>query len=105
MDMSVQEAPVAQAPEPQSTEHPHIDRVPGFCGGEPKIRGSRIAVWVIANWHLQGLTEAEIVEMYPQLSKAQVFDALSYYYDHQNEVDEVRFQNSEVRWQAKLGSK
>ena len=88
---------------PQNTEHPHMDRVPGVCGGEPKVKETRIPVWIIAGWHCMGMSMDEIMVMYPQLNAAQVFDALSYYYDHKAEVDEVRYQNSEEYWQAELG--
>jgi len=80
---------------PQTTEHPHIERMPGVCGGEPKIKGTRIPVWIVAGWHALGQSVDDIVAMYPHLSAAQVHDALSYYYDHRAEVDAVRAQNAE----------
>lgn len=85
-------APVAT---PQATEHPHVERVPGVCGGEPKIKGTRIPVWIVAGWHVLGQSVDDIVALYPHLSAAQVHDALSYYYDHRAEVDAVRAQNKE----------
>ena len=30
------------------TEHPYVERVPGVCGGAPIIKGTRIAVRLIA---------------------------------------------------------
>jgi uncharacterized protein (DUF433 family) len=76
------------------TEHPHIERAPGVCGGEPKIKGTRIPVWIVAGWHVMGQSVDAIIAMYPHLSAAQVHDALSYYYDHRAEVDAVRAQNA-----------
>ena len=70
------------------TEHPHIVCVPGVCGGRPVIHGTRIAVWLVAGWFRQGYTPEEIQKMYPQLTLAQIHDALSYYYDHQAEIEE-----------------
>lgn len=96
-------AAARKLPTPQRTDHPHIDRVAGVCGGEPKIKGTGIAVWVIAGWHGMGMSVDEIVAIYPHLTAAQVHDALSYYYDHKAEIDEVRAQNTEEYWQAKLG--
>lgn len=102
--MAVQEREILQdAAPPQSLEHPHIDRVLGVAGGEPKIAGTGIAVWIIAGWHCMDMGLDEILVMYPHLTAAQVYDALSYYYDHKAEVDEVRFQNTEEYWQAKMG--
>ena len=91
-----------ETPTPQNTEHPHIDRVSGVCGGEPKIKGTRIPVWIIAGWESMGMNLDEITAMYPNIDAAQVHDALSYYYDHKAEIDEVRARNSEENWQAKL---
>lgn|GEM_PF-360409 len=69
------------------TEHPHITRIPGVRGGEPVIEGSTISVWIIAGLHLKGDTVEDMVGMYPRLSHAKIHDALSYYYDHQTEID------------------
>jgi uncharacterized protein (DUF433 family) len=90
---------------PERTEHPHIERVSGVCGGEPKIVGTRMAVWMIAEWCAQGASADEIAAMYPHLTAAQVHDALSYYYDHKEAIDAVRHENSEERWQPILGKK
>lgn len=68
------------------TEHPHIVKVPGVRGGRSVIAGTRIPVWLIAaNWE-EGCTPQEILEHHPQLAPAQLYDALSYYYDHAEEV-------------------
>lgn len=76
------------------TGHPYIVRVPGVCGGKPVIEGTRIAVWLIAGWFRQGYTPEKIHKMYPQLTLAQIHDALSYYYDHQAEIEkEIRENN------------
>lgn len=76
------------------TGHRYIVRVPGVCGGKPIIEGTRIAVWLIVGWFRQGYTPEEIHEMYPHLTLAQIHDALSYYYDHQGEIEkEIRENN------------
>lgn len=60
---------------------------PGVQGGEPCIRGTRIPVWVLAAIHKQGDTAEEILDAYPNLGAAQVYAALSYYYEHRAAVD------------------
>ena len=71
------------------TEHPHIERRPGVCGGSPVIEGTRIPVRLIVGFLKDGImTVEEIREAYPFLSLAQIYDALSYYHDHQAEIDE-----------------
>ena len=72
---------------PVKTDHPHIVRVPGVLGGEPVIVGTRIGVAFIARLLQAGEEPAEIIAAYPHLSPAAVYDAVSYYLDHQAEVD------------------
>lgn len=67
------------------TEHPHIVRLPGVCGGEPVIDGLRVAVRHVATLHREGEPLAVIAESLG-LSEAQVFHALSYFFDHQDEI-------------------
>jgi uncharacterized protein (DUF433 family) len=69
---------------------------PGVQGGSPCIQGTRVPVWVLASIHKQGDTPEEILELYPNLSAAQVYAALSYYYEHRAEIDaEIDAQNTE----------
>src|SRR5207249_4523713 len=91
-------------PKSQRTEHPHIDRVPGVCGGRPKIKGHRIPVWTIAGWNHMEMTVDQILDMYPQLTPGQIHDALSYYFDHREEIDRERAENSETAIQGGFSS-
>ncbi len=77
------------------TEHPHIERRPGVCGGSPVIEGTRIPVRLIVGFVKNGImTVEDIREAYPSLTLAQIYDALSYYHDHQAEIDEELRQNT-----------
>jgi uncharacterized protein (DUF433 family) len=67
--------------------HPHIERTDGVCGGRPVVRGSRITVKTLIGYHRMGYNLAEIMSGFAGLTAAQFYDALSYYYDHQAEVD------------------
>lgn len=40
---------------------------PGKRGGKPCIRGLRITVYDVLSWLAEGMTEAEILEDYPEL--------------------------------------
>jgi len=63
-------------------------KVEGVCGGDPIIEGTRIPVWAIVGWLRQGYSLQSIQEeIYPHLSLAQLHDAASYYYDHQDEIE------------------
>ncbi|HEY2414995.1 MAG TPA: DUF433 domain-containing protein [Pirellulaceae bacterium] len=68
------------------TEHPHIVRLEGVCGGEPVIDGLRVTVRHVATLHQQGESVAEISNAL-DVTEAQVFHALSYYSDHQDEIN------------------
>lgn len=68
------------------TDHPYIHKVPGVVGGEPVIKGTRIAVRHIAEWWRLGWTLDQMLEAYPHLRLAQVCDALGYFDDHKDEI-------------------
>lgn len=74
--------------DPQAmTDHPHITRTPGICGGRPVVRGTRIPVKVLVRYHQMGYTSTEILSGHAGLTPAQLYDALSYCYDHQAEIE------------------
>lgn len=66
----------------------HIAVALGTRRGKPRIVGRRITVADIALWHLrQARPVAEIAQEY-DLSYAQIYAALTYYYDHKAEIDQ-----------------
>lgn len=69
------------------TLHPYVTRDDSVCGGRPTIRGTRILVQTIVGYYKLGLTVDEILAGLPHLTAAQVFDTLSYYHDHQAEIE------------------
>ncbi|HEV2349408.1 MAG TPA: DUF433 domain-containing protein [Terriglobia bacterium] len=70
-----------------ATGHPYIVNDDQILGGEPIIRGTRTPVRaIVETWRL-GATAEEIPNALPHLTLAQVFDALSYYSDHQDEIN------------------
>jgi uncharacterized protein (DUF433 family) len=70
------------------TEHPYIVRKSGVCGGSPIIDGSRITVRLIAQLVKTGASAEEILASYPDLSLAQIHDAISFYFDHREEIEQ-----------------
>ena len=77
----------SRAPGKIRTDHPHIVRMQGVCGGRPVIEGTRISVKTIVGWVRMGMSSSEIEAQYPYISLAQVADALAYYEDHPEEID------------------
>ena len=86
------------------TEHPHIVRVEGVAGGQPVIAGTRISVVFIARQLAAGDTAEDIIASYPHLSPGAVYDAISYYYDHREEIDRYIADHSPEKVAEALGA-
>lgn len=72
---------------PVATEHLYIVTDDKILGAEPIVKGTRTPVRaVVETWRL-GVPAEEITNRLPHLTLAQVFDALSYYSDHQEEIN------------------
>jgi len=71
----------------QLTAHRYIVTDDRILSGEPIIRGTRTPVRGVVELWRQGLTPESIPSHLPHLTLAQVFDALSYYSDHQHEIN------------------
>jgi uncharacterized protein (DUF433 family) len=79
-------------------DHPYIVSDQDYCGGSPVIRGTKFPVRSVVNYVLrQGLSPEEIVEEFSHLTLAQIYDALSYYYDNKENIDRELLENSEER--------
>jgi uncharacterized protein (DUF433 family) len=62
--------------------------VEGVCGGQPVIKGTRLSVPHIAQMYKAGDTVDEILQAHPHVQAAAVYDAISYYLDHQQEIEQ-----------------
>jgi uncharacterized protein (DUF433 family) len=71
------------------TTHPYIVKIEGVRGGEPITRNGYVSVRTIVEQTRLGTTPEELVKGLPPLSLAEIYDALSYYYDHQEEIEEI----------------
>ena len=68
-------------------DHRNIEKVPGRCGGQPVVSGTRIRVATILTCYRQGMSIEEIVQQYSSLKPADVHDAIAYAYDHIVEIE------------------
>src|SRR6266849_8838713 len=69
------------------TSHPYIVKIEGVQGGEPIVRDGFVTVRTIAEQIRLGTTPEQLVKGYPPLTLAEIYDALSYYYDHTDEIE------------------
>jgi uncharacterized protein (DUF433 family) len=51
---------------------------PEICGGKPCIKGTRIWVTLVLDFLADGMTEAEVLAEYPQLTHEDVLAAIAY---------------------------
>ena len=72
-----------------SIDYPRITRLSGINSGEPTIKGSKIPVRIIAGYYQMGMSEAEIMQGFPQLEPADIFSALAFYFDNKSEMDDL----------------
>ena len=69
------------------TEHLYIVRDDRILSGEPMIKGTRTPVRAIVEMRRLGDLPEDIPPKLPHLTLAQVYDALSYYADHTEEIE------------------
>lgn len=83
--------------------YPHIASSPRILGGVPVIKGTRIAVRTIADYYQIGMTPDEILQSLPHLTQSQLHAALTYYFDHQKEIDRDLKRNADVdHWRGQV---
>ncbi|MGH1396631.1 MAG: DUF433 domain-containing protein [Trichormus sp.] len=59
----------------------------GVCGGQPRIRNTRIPVWTLVAFRQQGADEEELLRNYPSLTHDDLKTAWAYYEQHREQLD------------------
>ena len=59
---------------------------PGKRGGRPCIRGMRISVYDVAGWFASGMSEAEIIEDFPELTSEDIRAAMAFLADREHRL-------------------
>lgn len=67
--------------------YPYITADPQIADGEPVIAGTRITVQCIAGYYQMGMDVDDMLTSLSHLTAAQVYAALTYYCDHQDEME------------------
>jgi uncharacterized protein (DUF433 family) len=66
---------------------PSVQRTPGVCGGEARVRDTRITVGTLIALQRQGASEAELIENFPSLTPSDLDAVWAYYRTHAAEVE------------------
>jgi len=78
-----------QALSKETTRHPYIVINKDVCDGSPIIEGTRTRVIDIAiEYEVLGRSPDEIIRSHPHVSLYQIHDALSFYYENRDELDQ-----------------
>lgn len=71
------------------TDHPYIAHDPKIAHGEPIIRGTDVRVCSLVEYWQWGLTPPIIREFFPDLNLMQIYNAISYYEEHKDEINRL----------------
>lgn len=69
-----------------SDYHDIITVNPGRRGGRPSIRGMRVTVSDVLGWLASGMSHAEIIEDFPELTETDIRAALSFAADRERRM-------------------
>jgi uncharacterized protein (DUF433 family) len=65
---------------------PSIKKTPGVCGGDARVAGTRIPVWLLVGYRKDGVADAQLLEMYPSLTPGDLSAAWWHYAEHRDEI-------------------
>ena len=84
-------------------KHTYVEVVQKTAGPQAVIKGTRVSVSVVVGYLRLGETPESLVKnILPHLTLAQLYDALSYYHDHQAEIEQELAENTEEHTRAYL---
>ena len=77
--------------------HPYVTSSPEIGSGRPIVAGTRTKVATIVAYYRLGFSPEELAREFPHLTLSQIHDTLSYYYEHQADIDRQIDEDSEER--------
>jgi len=84
-------------------KHAYVEVIEKATGPQAVIKGTRVPVSIVIGYFRIGETPESLVKnILPHLTLAQVYDALSYYHDHQAEIEQELAENTEEHTRAYL---
>ena len=66
-----------------------ITKIPGVMGGDACIANTRLPVWLFVSLRLQGATDAEILQLYPHLTAADLVNVWAYADANLEEIEQA----------------
>jgi len=72
-----------------STTYRYITRVPGVRSGRAIIEGTRLGVHDVVGLYINSTGIDEVCRNFPGITRAQIYECLSYYEDHRAEIDDL----------------
>jgi type III restriction enzyme len=73
----------------ETTQTSLIQKTPGICGGNARIRQTRIPVWTLVSFRLQGASDEELLRNYPGLNRQDLEAAWAFYASNKVEIDQI----------------
>jgi uncharacterized protein (DUF433 family) len=64
-----------------------ITTTQGICGGNARIRNTRIPVWTLVSLHNLGASDQDLLDNYPGLTQEDLNKAWLYYANNKQEID------------------
>jgi uncharacterized protein (DUF433 family) len=72
-----------------------ISKKPDRCGGDACIRDIRLPVWVLVNYRRLGVSDTDLLQFYPGLTRADLEAAWEYAAANTEEIDQAIRENEE----------
>jgi uncharacterized protein (DUF433 family) len=70
-----------------ATNYRYIVKTEGIRGGNVRIEGTRIGVHDVVGLLQNGETVDSVLNCFPDVTRAKVYECLAYYEDHRGEID------------------
>lgn len=72
-----------------ATAYRYLVRIPNVCAGRTIIEETRIGVHDVMGLIVNGSSVDDVVRSFPELTRAKVYECMSYYEDHRPEIDSL----------------
>jgi uncharacterized protein (DUF433 family) len=70
-----------------ATAYRYLVKVPGVCQGRTIVESTRIGVHDLIGLIVNGSSIEEVLQSFPDLTRAQIYECMAYYEDHRTEID------------------